>query len=215
VASGFAIEVEDRGLGIAPDQLREINERLAEPPDFDLADADRLGLFVTGRLAARHDVQVTLDPSAYRGIKAVVLLPDSIVTMPAEPVPAEPAIGGLARLGPRSPEALSLVGAVHTRSLATVHPADEMPPRTASPSPKSPGAPSTAFRAASGRGTRRRDRRLARGHRLARRKPRLRRPPRRSTRGASYLPCRTAGNGPGKPTISPTRRWMMKRRGNG
>jgi signal transduction histidine kinase len=128
VANGFAIEVEDQGLGIAPDQLPEINERLANPPDFDLADTDRLGLFVTGRLAARHGVQVVLSPSAYRGIKAVVLLPDSIVAMPAEPVPAESAAGGSARLDLRSPEALSLVGAVHARPLATVDPADEMPP---------------------------------------------------------------------------------------
>lgn len=134
VVNGFAIEIEDRGLGIARDQVREINERLANPPDFDLVDADRLGLFVTGRLAARHDVQVTLGPSAYRGTKAVVLLPDSIVTMPAEPVPAEPAIDGPARLNLRLPEALSLVGAVHARSLATVDAADaadaagEMPP---------------------------------------------------------------------------------------
>jgi hypothetical protein len=127
VANGFAIEIVDRGLGIAPDQLREINERLANPPDFHLADADRLGLFVTSRLAARHNVQVTLGPSAYRGIKAVVLLPDSIVTMPTEPVPAEPAIGS-ARLNLRLPEALSLAGAVHTRSLATVDPAEEMLP---------------------------------------------------------------------------------------
>ncbi|HEX8008427.1 MAG TPA: ATP-binding protein [Trebonia sp.] len=127
VANGFAIEIEDRGLGITPDQLREINERLANPPDFHLADADRLGLFVTSRLAARQDVQVTLGPSAYRGIKAIVLLPDSIVTMPAEPVPAEPAIGS-ARLNLRLPEALSLVGAVHARSLATVDPAEEILP---------------------------------------------------------------------------------------
>src|SRR5262249_40507610 len=39
VANGFAIEVEDRGLGIAPDQLADLNARLASPPDFDLVDA--------------------------------------------------------------------------------------------------------------------------------------------------------------------------------
>jgi signal transduction histidine kinase len=127
VANGFAIEVEDRGLGIDPGQLREINERLANPPDFDVADADRLGLFVTGMLAARHEVQVMLGPSAYRGIKAVVLLPDSIVMMPTGPIPAQSAIGGSAGLDLRSPEALSLVGAVHARSLATVDPGDAMP----------------------------------------------------------------------------------------
>ncbi|MGD0553661.1 MAG: sensor histidine kinase [Streptosporangiaceae bacterium] len=82
VANGFAIEVEDRGLGIAPEQLVRLNEQLDSPPDFDVADADRLGLFVVGRLAARHGVQVSLNPSAYRGTKAVVILPESIVTEP-------------------------------------------------------------------------------------------------------------------------------------
>jgi len=82
VANGFAIEVEDRGLGIAPEQLLQLNEQLESPPDFDVADADRLGLFVVGRLAARHNVQVSLNPSAYRGTKAVVILPESIVTEP-------------------------------------------------------------------------------------------------------------------------------------
>lgn len=80
VANGFAIEVEDRGLGVAADQLSRLNSQLAEPPDFDAADADRLGLFVVGRLAARHGIQVSLNPSAYRGTKAVVILPESLVT---------------------------------------------------------------------------------------------------------------------------------------
>jgi signal transduction histidine kinase len=112
VANGFAIEVEDRGLGIPPDQLIQINAQLANPPDFDLADADRLGLFVAGRLAARHGVHVALAPSAYRGIKAVVVMPDSIIA-PARPgaearVSAEPVTGRSARLNLRAPEVLSL-----------------------------------------------------------------------------------------------------------
>jgi signal transduction histidine kinase len=84
VANGFAIEVEDRGLGIAPGQLAELNARLANPPDFDEVDADRLGLFVAGRLAARHAVEVSLCPSPYRGTKAVVLLPDTLVLAPPD-----------------------------------------------------------------------------------------------------------------------------------
>jgi signal transduction histidine kinase len=126
VANGFAIEVEDRGLGIAPAQLAEINEQLANPPDFDMADADRLGLFVTGRLAARHGVQVSLAPSPYRGTKAVVMLPDSIMITAgaAQAALAASAAGGRG-LGLQTPEALSLVGAVHARSLSTLDAADE------------------------------------------------------------------------------------------
>jgi signal transduction histidine kinase len=79
VANGFAVEVDDRGLGIEPDQLREINQQLASPPDFDLADADRLGLFVGAKLAAKHGVRVSLRPSPYGGTSAIALMPNGIV----------------------------------------------------------------------------------------------------------------------------------------
>jgi hypothetical protein len=111
VANGFAIEVEDRGLGIAPDQLSDLNARLASPPDFDLVDADRLGLFVAGLLAARHGVEVSLAPSPYRGTKAIMLLPDELVL-------ADAGAGGqvgAARL--RSTNALSLTGVAATAAL--------------------------------------------------------------------------------------------------
>jgi signal transduction histidine kinase len=120
VANGFAIEVEDRGLGMEPGQLTMINAQLADPPDFDVADADRLGLFVTGRLAARHAIQVSLAPSAYRGIKAIVLLPETIVVTPPDSGAADLAYGGSTRPGLRSSEALSLVGTARARSLTTV-----------------------------------------------------------------------------------------------
>jgi hypothetical protein len=79
VGHGFAVEVEDRGLGIAPDALDAINEQLAIPPEFDLATSDQLGLFVTGTLAARHGIKVTLRMSPYRGTTAIVVLPWEII----------------------------------------------------------------------------------------------------------------------------------------
>jgi signal transduction histidine kinase len=79
VGHGFAVDIEDRGLGIAPDAMAAINEQLATPPEFDLAGTDQLGLFVTGKLAARHGIKVTLRMSPYRGTTAVVVLPWEIV----------------------------------------------------------------------------------------------------------------------------------------
>jgi len=79
VGHGFAVEIEDRGLGIAPDAMAAINEQLAMPPEFDLASSDQLGLFVTGNLAARHGIRVTLRMSPYRGTTAIVLLPWEII----------------------------------------------------------------------------------------------------------------------------------------
>ncbi|GLZ14762.1 hypothetical protein Acsp04_49970 [Actinomadura sp. NBRC 104425] len=85
VASGFAIEVEDRGLGMSAEAVRLANERLADPPEFDPADSARLGLFVVARLAHRHDIQVTLRPSPYGGTTAIVLLPSSLIVEPEDP----------------------------------------------------------------------------------------------------------------------------------
>jgi signal transduction histidine kinase len=151
VANGFAVEVEDRGLGIPPDQLRELNASLAEPPDFGLADADRLGLFVAGRLAVRHGVHVSLSPSPYLGTKAVVVLPDSIV-VPATASPGlypERTRGDAARLNLRAPQVLSLSGTAPQARTATDGTADgpangaaEGAVRAAAPAPRS--APTTA-----------------------------------------------------------------------
>jgi signal transduction histidine kinase len=75
VANGFAIEIEDRGLGMVPQRMQELNERLANPPDINPANTEQLGLFVVGQLARRHGARVILRPSPYGGTTAVVLIP--------------------------------------------------------------------------------------------------------------------------------------------
>jgi len=79
VGRGFAVEVEDRGLGITEERMAEINRNLSSPPVFDLSGSDRLGLFIAGRLAARHDIKITLRPSAFGGTSAIVIIPTSLV----------------------------------------------------------------------------------------------------------------------------------------
>lgn len=80
VANGFTLEIHDRGLGMAPEALLEANLRLAETPEFELSDTDRLGLFVVSRLAQRQNVRVSLQPSPYGGTTAVVFIPDALLT---------------------------------------------------------------------------------------------------------------------------------------
>jgi hypothetical protein len=79
VANGFAIEVEDRGLGMSAQRLAELNERLASPPEFNPSDSEQLGLFVVSQLAKRHGIRVTLKASPYGGTAAIVLIPGHLV----------------------------------------------------------------------------------------------------------------------------------------
>lgn len=88
VGKGVVIEVEDQGLGIEPEQAAELNEMLADPPDFGimaLSAEPRLGLFVVARLAARHGISVHLRESAYGGTRAIVLVRTDLLA----PVPSD------------------------------------------------------------------------------------------------------------------------------
>ncbi|GAA0675298.1 hypothetical protein GCM10010193_30360 [Kitasatospora atroaurantiaca] len=87
-AGGCVLEIDDRGLGMDPDELAAANLSLAEPRDFDPAQTERLGLFVVGRLARRHGIEVTLCRSPYGGTTAVVFLPGAVLA--EEELPPEP-----------------------------------------------------------------------------------------------------------------------------
>jgi signal transduction histidine kinase len=78
VPKGFVVEIEDRGLGMKSDVMDAANRWLEDPPEFDvlaLSDDARLGMFVVGRIAARHGIKVHLRDSPYGGTTAIVLLP--------------------------------------------------------------------------------------------------------------------------------------------
>ncbi len=108
VASGFAIEVEDRGLGISPARLAELNERLASPPEFNPSDSEQLGLFVVSQLAKRHGIRVTLKASPYGGTTAIVLIPHHLVVTEEAfraGLPGEPTAIGMGPHAPHAPQA--------------------------------------------------------------------------------------------------------------
>jgi signal transduction histidine kinase len=101
VANGFAIEVEDRGLGISPPRLAELNDRLASPPEFNPSDSEQLGLFVVSQLAKRHGIRVTLKASPYGGTAAIALIPRHLVVTEEAfraGLPGEPASVAMAQL---------------------------------------------------------------------------------------------------------------------
>jgi signal transduction histidine kinase len=136
VGRGFAIEIEDRGLGITEEKLAKINHDLAHPQQFDLSGSEQLGLFVAGQLARRHEIRVTLQPSPYGGITAIVLIPKALIVDDAE-VSALAASERASRLTGRpaslnhgviaEPAALAQLGASVPADAATA----ELPPGTA------------------------------------------------------------------------------------
>ncbi|MER6290979.1 sensor histidine kinase [Streptomyces sviceus] len=73
------VEIHDRGIGLPPEELADINHHLAEPPTVDAAISQRMGLYVVGRLADRHGIRVQLRPSEEgQGTTALAMLPDTI-----------------------------------------------------------------------------------------------------------------------------------------
>ncbi|MEU2183812.1 sensor histidine kinase [Streptomyces thermolilacinus] len=133
VGSGYALEIEDRGLGMGPQALADANRRIAGSESLDLFDSDRLGLFVVSRLAVRHDIKVQLRTSAYGGTTAVVLLPTDLLqgTLPV-----------------REPAHRAATPVPRTRDTAPVHPSPAphrpvtTPPHT--PAPAHPPGPTPA-----------------------------------------------------------------------
>jgi signal transduction histidine kinase len=79
VGDRAVLRVEDRGIGMSPEQYAELNDRLATPPMVDVAVSRMMGLVVVARLAARHGVKVELLPANERGTVADVLLPGGVL----------------------------------------------------------------------------------------------------------------------------------------
>lgn len=104
VQSGIAIEIEDAGVGLSEEAHRRTEAVLIQAATGldlnDLGETPRLGLAVVGRLAVKYRFQISLRPSAYGGVRAVLVVPQDIVC----PTPAP---GGMiaraAKLPPPKP----------------------------------------------------------------------------------------------------------------
>ncbi|MFN2479225.1 MAG: nitrate- and nitrite sensing domain-containing protein [Pseudonocardiaceae bacterium] len=98
VSSDFAadgsvsIEVADRGVGMTEAELVEANHRLATPPVVDASVSRRMGLYVVGRLAGRHGIEVQLRRGdGDVGVWASVIMPSRLVRVASETVEPSPA----------------------------------------------------------------------------------------------------------------------------
>ncbi|MFJ4820100.1 nitrate- and nitrite sensing domain-containing protein [Streptomyces sp. NPDC088801] len=109
------IEIHDTGIGLSPEDLAAINERLASPPTVDVSVSRRMGLFVVGRLSQRHGIRIQLRPSDSGGTTALVMLPVDVAQggrKPQPKQPGQPPVGG----GPAAAQAAA--GAAAARRAA-------------------------------------------------------------------------------------------------
>ncbi|WP_345962273.1 nitrate- and nitrite sensing domain-containing protein [Streptomyces sp. BRB040] len=104
------IEIHDTGIGLSPEDLAAINERLASPPTVDVSVSRRMGLFVVGRLSQRHGIRIQLRPSDSGGTTALVMLPVDVAQGGRKPQP-KPGQPGAGNGGPVAAQASAGVAA--------------------------------------------------------------------------------------------------------
>ncbi|MFD9333844.1 sensor histidine kinase [Streptomyces sp. NPDC060028] len=84
VNSGIAIEIEDGGLSMSEEARKRAERMLRQAQEgidlTDLGETPRLGLAVVGRLAQAYNFRVSLRSSAYGGVRAVLVVPQDLIT---------------------------------------------------------------------------------------------------------------------------------------
>ncbi|MEO3784818.1 nitrate- and nitrite sensing domain-containing protein [Actinocorallia sp. B10E7] len=100
------LQVIDHGVGMTGEELHEANHRLCFPGEAGISVARRMGLFVVGRLAARHGIRVELRPVEFGGVGVMIVLPPEalVESTGLEPVASGPD-GSAPASGPVGPSA--------------------------------------------------------------------------------------------------------------
>ncbi|MEU0397817.1 ATP-binding protein [Streptomyces sp. NPDC006208] len=84
VQSGIAIEIEDGGVSMSEEARKRAERMLRQAQQGidvnDLGETPRLGLAVVGRLSQAYGFQVSLRSSAYGGVRAVLIVPQDLIT---------------------------------------------------------------------------------------------------------------------------------------
>jgi signal transduction histidine kinase len=125
VQSGLAIEIEDGGVGLSEEaraHAEQVLSRSSLSLDLnDLGESPRLGLSVVGRLAQANGFHVSLRPSAYGGVRAILIVPHELVAAgtassdrSTEAVPTPPAVSAVSKHAglPRQRAAVPSQGAI-------------------------------------------------------------------------------------------------------
>ncbi|MFE3450658.1 nitrate- and nitrite sensing domain-containing protein [Nonomuraea sp. NPDC059194] len=106
---GVMVAVTDLGIGMTQEEIAQANWRLANPPVVDVSVSRRMGLFVVGRLALRHNIRVQLRRQDVGGLTAMVLIPEALLTAipgqsPAHGMPSQHGMPPLHTMPPEPPE---------------------------------------------------------------------------------------------------------------
>ncbi len=78
--NGYRLRILDRGIGMSNEALEQANLRLSGADSFLDRGSRNLGLYVAGRLAARHGITISLRPGEDAGLVAEVQLPFGVVS---------------------------------------------------------------------------------------------------------------------------------------
>ncbi len=89
VQTGIAVEIEDGGVSLSEEGRTKVERMLAEAQAGmdvqELGGAPRLGLAVVGRLSTMFNMHVSLRQSAYGGVRAILVIPNDMLT--TDPAP--------------------------------------------------------------------------------------------------------------------------------
>lgn len=76
----FDLDIVDSGIGMDEAELEAANLNLASDREIDLSTSRRMGMFVVGRLATRHNIRVELHHGPNKiGVRATVTLPPELL----------------------------------------------------------------------------------------------------------------------------------------
>ncbi|MEV6095286.1 ATP-binding protein [Nocardia sp. NPDC051981] len=161
---GLLIEVADRGIGMPPAEMAEINRRLEAVAEVGPDTARHMGLFVVGRLAERHGLTVRLRPTfdiaRDPGVTVTVHVPKPLIvsaggpisvppqqgqTPPSAPMPSAPQGAGNQAGAPSSMQMRAVTRTATGNVMVTVDPGVSGPiPAPAGQTPGAAPAPAAA-----------------------------------------------------------------------
>lgn len=137
VPAGIAVEVDDLGLGMTPDELNSVNALLADPAQGNADERlskGQIGVYVIADLARRRGIRVRLQGNFLGGLTATALLPPNLLAAGAGPALAPDSPG-------RSPRPGGTLAADVPRpaQVPPVVPTQPLTRRTSTAAPQTPG----------------------------------------------------------------------------